>query len=533
MKKIFSKYIFNFSVLILLLFFLSHNSIAASISNSSNLSKNIIASGDTVAIVFFYTNDIHGQIKPYKSVWADSQNPPLVGGFAALKKYVDDYKNNNPDKLVILFDVGDMFQGTPEGDLTDGKLVIDCMNLIGYSAGTFGNHEFDRGEDKLIDLLNRINFKMPVSNVECSGKKLDDFVNLEYPEHNLKIGVTGVLTTETILIIGEKNLNKFKIKNETKSLRKTLKKMMRNKPDLTVCLSHCGTDFDSALIKKINGFDIIFGGHDHKGKEIPMKEKGVKTYLLSTFGKLSAVGKFEIIFDKINKKIIYDTNALVSLKIDETGEDSGIISFISDRSRDIENIMKVESGYSEDDLTKSNESDSYADSKLGNLLTDILRETGKTDLAFYNNSGIRGYILKGDILFRDVYQVEPFGNTIFTMKLKGVHIRNFLKNMLNDGYHSMQISGLILKYYKNRDIGKYYIETLTTSDGKEFLDDKMYTVSVPNYIGAANDGYSLFSKGVEKFDTLVFIRDALNDFFKKNNPYKYNIPPRIIFSGEK
>ncbi|MBP7654518.1 bifunctional metallophosphatase/5'-nucleotidase [Candidatus Dependentiae bacterium] len=522
----------NFKALfIILLFFGISNS--AIVFSAEKITGKTDYGFDTVAITFIYTNDIHGQIKPYKSVWLDTANPPLVGGFAVLKKYIDDYKRKNPDKLVVVFDAGDMFQGTPEGDLTDGRIVIDCMNLIGYSAGTLGNHEFDRGEDKLIELLNRVNFKMPAANVECSEKNIDEFVFLDYPEYNLKIAVTGLLTTETLRIIGKDKLKKFKIKKERSSLRKTLKKIKKSEPDLIVCLSHCGTEVDSGLIKRIKEVDIIFGGHDHKGKEKSMKRDGVKTFLLSTYGKLSYAGKFEIVYDRINKTIIYDTNVLVPLKITDIGEDSGMLEFIADKSKDIEKIMDVEVGFSEEDLTKSSEGDSYADSKLGNLLTDILRESGNADLAFYNNSGIRNNILKGKIMFRDVYQIEPFGNTVFTMELKGGDIKEFLSNMVNDGYHSMQMSGLILKYYKSKSDNKYYIESLTLNNGEELKNNKRYKVAVPNYIGGANDGYTLFGKGEEKHDTLIYIRDALNDFVKKNNPYKYNIPPRVIFLGEK
>ena len=49
---------------------------------------------------------------------------------------------------MLLVDVGDMFQGTPIGNKTKGKAVIDYFNTIGYAFAVPGNHDFDLGRDE-------------------------------------------------------------------------------------------------------------------------------------------------------------------------------------------------------------------------------------------------------------------------------------------------------------------------------------------------------------------------------------------------
>src|SRR5690348_6939125 len=80
-----------------------------------------------VSLTIVGTNDLHGQV---------GQLPTLAG-------YINNIKKTQPN--VLLLDGGDMFQGTLESNLGEGRAVVDAYNAMGYAAAAVGNHEFDFG----------------------------------------------------------------------------------------------------------------------------------------------------------------------------------------------------------------------------------------------------------------------------------------------------------------------------------------------------------------------------------------------------
>jgi 5'-nucleotidase len=89
------------------------------------------------------TNDLHGWVHPRRLERADG----VVleeGGLATLSGYVSILRAKNPGG-VLLLDAGDLFQGTLASNLTEGEVVIDAYNHLGYTAAAVGNHEFDYG----------------------------------------------------------------------------------------------------------------------------------------------------------------------------------------------------------------------------------------------------------------------------------------------------------------------------------------------------------------------------------------------------
>lgn len=89
------------------------------------------------------TNDLHGWVQPHDWKTPDGQTVQ-EGGLAAFAGYLANVRADNPDG-VILLDGGDLFQGTLVSNLTEGHVVIDLYNRLGYRAAAIGNHEFDYG----------------------------------------------------------------------------------------------------------------------------------------------------------------------------------------------------------------------------------------------------------------------------------------------------------------------------------------------------------------------------------------------------
>ena len=83
------------------------------------------------------TSDLHGAALPETD----------LGGLPLLAGYVNNLRaaRASDGGAVLLIDSGDTFQGDVESNLSEGALVVDAYNAIGYTAEAIGNHDFDFG----------------------------------------------------------------------------------------------------------------------------------------------------------------------------------------------------------------------------------------------------------------------------------------------------------------------------------------------------------------------------------------------------
>ena len=92
-------------------------------------------------IVVLYTNDVHCGVDDNI-------------GYAGLALYKKQMLEQTP--YVVLVDAGDAIQGAPIGTLSDGGYLIDIMNKVGYDFAIPGNHEFDNGMPRFLELAGKL-----------------------------------------------------------------------------------------------------------------------------------------------------------------------------------------------------------------------------------------------------------------------------------------------------------------------------------------------------------------------------------------
>lgn len=231
-----------------------------------------LAAGDMVKLTILHTNDVHSRIEPFPM---DGSKYEGLGGTArrsALIKSIRAKENN-----VLLFDAGDIFQGTPYFNKYGGELEIKLMSEMNYDAATMGNHDFDNGLAGFYKQLPHANFPILCSNYDFSNTLLNKST-LPYQifkKQGIRIGVFGI-GIKLAGLVGEINygdtvfLDPVKTANQTASLLKNDLKC-----DLVICLSHLGYKYDSdrdsdqKLAKNTRNIDLIIGGHTHTFMDQP------------------------------------------------------------------------------------------------------------------------------------------------------------------------------------------------------------------------------------------------------------------------
>ena len=116
-------------------------------------------------------------------------------GFAGLKQVMDRLESQG--YTVILADDGDAIQGEVLGILTKGEAMIDLMNEVGYDVSIPGNHEFDYGMDRFLELVEKADHPYISCNFVKDGELVfDPYTIIE--EQGIKIAFVGITTPTTV-----------------------------------------------------------------------------------------------------------------------------------------------------------------------------------------------------------------------------------------------------------------------------------------------------------------------------------------------
>lgn len=151
------------------------------------------ALAQSTTINLYAINDFHGS----------------VDKIAQVGYYLKTQKKNNPN--TVLINSGDMFQGSIQSNSNYGKLLTECMDEIGFSAMTYGNHEFDWGMDVLKDLAKYGNTPFLGANIyhwdpntrqfgTFADELAKEYVTVTLP-NKVKVGIIGVIGKDQITSI--------------------------------------------------------------------------------------------------------------------------------------------------------------------------------------------------------------------------------------------------------------------------------------------------------------------------------------------
>ncbi len=499
-------------------------------------------------IVILYTNDVHCGV--------DAGKPKGSMGFANLAAYKKEMEATHNN--VVLVDAGDAIQGEAIGTLSNGDYLVDIMNFVGYDFATYGNHEFDYGMDKALELLT----KSKATYLSCNfmdlrtNKAVTDAYAIE-TYGDVKVAYVGIATPETIT---KSTPTYFQDENGNyiygfcqggngqelyDAVQKSVDAAKAEGADYIIGLGHLGVDEQSApwrstdVIANTTGFDAMIDGHSHSTIECQMvKDKDGKEIPLSSTGtKLMNIGKMTISADgKITTELVNNYTE-VDAATDEFIK--GIQAKFEDKLNEV--VAKTEVTLAVNNPTTGNRLIRSQETNLGDLCADAYRTILGTDIAFVNGGGIRADIPAGDITYGDVIAVHPFGNTACSVEATGQEIVDALEMAsrsapdANGGF--LQVSGLKYTIDTNVDStvvlddDKMFVEVagdrrvgnvqVLNKDGKyEPIDLKAtYSLASHNYmLLSGGDGINMFmdNKVIEKdvmADNLVlitYIRDHLN-----------------------
>ncbi|WP_075983055.1 5'-nucleotidase C-terminal domain-containing protein [Bacillus massilinigeriensis] len=433
----------------------------------------------------------------------------------------------------LLLDAGDVFTGTLYFNKYEGLADLEFMELIGYDAMTFGNHEFDKKTDTLAKFVKETDFPLLSANVDFSkdanmkgyfndsitsspkgGQVYNGMVKTIDGE---KVGIFGLTTAETPSISspGEGVVFEDYIA-QAKKMVESFEKQGVNK---IIALTHIGYDDgggdnDVTLAKEVEGIDIIVGGHSHTKIDAPVLDTtgNEPTVIVSANEYSKFLGTVDVEFDP-SGKIISQAGKLIELEAKDADgnfllkDDPEAAQILETKYKPAVVEMQQQVVAKTDvDLNGERASVRTGETNLGNLITDGMLAKAKTInpdtvIALQNGGGIRASINKGNITLSDVLTVLPFGNALGIMELKGSEIRSGLEHGLaltpeqNGGF--LHVAGMKFTYDSSLPAGsKLKTVEVKGKDGNfsALKDDESYYVATNIFTAKGGDGFEEFGK---------------------------------------
>ena len=492
---------------------------------------------ESKGIVVLYTNDVHCGVDDNI-------------GYAGVAAYKNAYEKAGYE--VVLVDSGDAVQGATIGTLSKGEYIVEIMNELGYAAAAVGNHEFDYGMDRFMELTELADYDYVAANfVDKDGNLVvDAYTIVEAGGH--KIAFVGAATPETFTssspaYFQDENGNFIYGFCEGGDgsdfyavIQSAVDSAAAEGADIVIVLSHLGTNLESApysasdLIENTNGIDAVLDGHSHSvwAGEIVLNKDGEEVLLSSTGTKLENLGSLTIVdtedgidfTTELHHEVIFQDDAMAAFVAgikEEYAELAQTVVAKTDVDLTIVDPTLTDSEGKPLRIVRSQETN------LGDLCADAYRAMSGADIAFVNGGGIRTSIPAGDITYEQIISVHPFGNAMCVVEATGQEILDALemsaRKLPSENGGFLQVSGISF------DIDMSVEPTVVTDDKGLFVEvsgdrriknvkvgdapidpDATYTLASHNYmLKESGDGINMFADNVLLQDSVLLDNQVL------------------------
>ena len=476
---------------------------ATSVDGHSDANNDKLCDACSISVIttfdFYAINDLHGK-------FTDTENTVGVEGLTTYLK-TSAALDDNP----IFLSSGDMWQGGGYSNITKGKIITDWMNALGFASMTLGNHEFDWGEEYIIENEKLASFPMLAINIyeKSTNKQVEYCQSSVMIECNgLQVGIIGAAGDNYSSISSDKVEDVyFKTGSQLTALVKAESQKLRNEgADIIVYSLHDGysqstsdkTISNSALssyydISLSNGYvDIVFEGHTHRSYAVADSQS---VYHLQNSGDNGGISHAELEYNFANGNYtVTQAEHIPSTKYRDL-EDDAIIAEILEKHK--ESVAKADTVVGQNDIQRDKDS-------LRSIIAQLYFNAGnerwgdKYDIVLgggFMTVRSPGYLRYGILTYADLEAILPFDNKIVLCSIKGRDLSSKFVNTSNSNY---------FVYYG--EYGKTVRESIDYDATYYVIVDTYTALYAPNKLTI-----------VEEYDDNVFARDLLANHIKAGN----------------
>jgi len=499
------------------------------------------------------TNDFHGSL----------QRLPILAGFVANVRAARAADGG----AVLLIDAGDMFQGTLESNLNEGKAVIEAYSALGYSAAAVGNHEFDfgpagpavtaQGDDDprgaLKDRAGEAKFPLLTANIldAESGNRIKWQhmpASTTVKAAGITVGIIGVTTEATPFTTMPANFAGLRMGDTAAAIKAEAERLRGDGADFIVVAAHIGgkcTDFanpddasscdgNEELPRLLDALppgtiDMVVGGHTHSG----MAHRIGKVAVIESYSSARAFGRVDLRISGsgvITAVKIHPPQLLCPVPEGQPPPPPAECKPPDYEGRPVvpdPQMTELIAPYLEAAKARREEpigvevaatlAATYdAESPAGNLFADLmLQARPDADVALTNGGGLRADVPAGPLTYGAVYESQPFDNRFAIVTLQGRHLRKLIADNLQAKNGIFSWAGLTARARCKK--GQLDIQ-LFDRRGRPIADGKTIKVATSDFLASGGDDgivgrLDLPAGAVQSTD--VVIRDAMVAVLRK------------------
>lgn len=505
----------------------------------------------TYKITILHTNDHHGHF--WRSEYGEY-------GLSAQKTLVDGIRREVAAEggSVLLLSGGDINTGVPESDLQDAEPDFRGMNLIGYDAMAVGNHEFDNPLTVLRQQEKWAKFPFLSANIyqKSTGERLFKPWAI-FKRQDLKIAVIGLTTDDTAKIGNPEFFTDIEFRKPAEEAKVVIQELQMNeKPDVMIATTHMGHydngnhgsnapgDVEMARSLPEGALAMIVGGHSQdpvcmaaeNKKQVdyvpgtpcaPDKQNGIWIVQAHEWGKYVGRADFEfrngemkmvnyqLIPVNLKKKVTWeDGKSEHVLYTPEIAENAQMLSLLSPFQNKGKAQLDVKIGAVNDRLEGDRSKVRFVQTNMGHLILAAQMARTGADFGVMSGGGIRDSIDGGDITYKSVLKVQPFGNVVVYADMNGKDVTDYLTAVAqmkpdSGAYSQFARVSFVAKEGKLNDL---------KINGEPVDPAKTYRMATLSFNATGGDGYPRIDNKPGYVNTGFIDAEVLKEYIQKNSP---------------
>ncbi|EBY7576226.1 bifunctional UDP-sugar hydrolase/5'-nucleotidase [Salmonella enterica subsp. enterica serovar Java] len=505
----------------------------------------------TYKITILHTNDHHGHF--WRSEYGEY-------GLAAQKTLVDSIRKEVAQEggSVLLLSGGDINTGVPESDLQDAEPDFRGMNLIGYDAMAVGNHEFDNPLTVLRQQEKWAKFPFLSANIyqKSTGERLFKPWAI-FTRQDIKIAVIGLTTDDTAKIGNPEYFTDIEFRKPAEEAKVVIQELnMNEKPDVIIATTHMGHydngdhgsnapgDVEMARSLPAGSLAMIVGGHSQdpvcmaseNKKQVnyvpgtpcaPDKKNGIWIVQAHEWGKYVGRADFEfrngemkmvnyqLIPVNLKKKVTWDNGKSERvLYTPEIAENPQMLSLLTPFQNKGKAQLEVKIGSVNGLLEGDRSKVRFVQTNMGRvILAAQIARTG-ADFGVMSGGGIRDSIEAGDITYKSVLKVQPFGNIVVYADMSGKEVVDYLTAVAQ----MKPDSGAYPQFANVSFVAKEGKLTDLKIKGEPVDPAKTYRMATLSFNATGGDGYPRIDNKPGYVNTGFIDAEVLKEFIQQNSP---------------
>ncbi|EDE8555224.1 bifunctional UDP-sugar hydrolase/5'-nucleotidase [Salmonella enterica subsp. enterica serovar Minnesota] len=505
----------------------------------------------TYKITILHTNDHHGHF--WRSEYGEY-------GLAAQKTLVDSIRKEVAQEggSVLLLSGGDINTGVPESDLQDAEPDFRGMNLIGYDAMAVGNHEFDNPLTVLRQQEKWAKFPFLSANIyqKSTGERLFKPWAI-FTRQDIKIAVIGLTTDDTAKIGNPEYFTDIEFRKPAEEANVVIQELnMNEKPDVIIATTHMGHydngdhgsnapgEVEMARSLPAGSLAMIVGGHSQdpvcmaseNKKQVnyvpgtpcaPDKQNGIWIVQAHEWGKYVGRADFEfrngemkmvnyqLIPVNLKKKVTWDNGKSERvLYTPEIAENPQMLSLLTPFQNKGKAQLEVKIGSVNGLLEGDRSKVRFVQTNMGRvILAAQIARTG-ADFGVMSGGGIRDSIEAGDITYKSVLKVQPFGNIVVYADMSGKEVVDYLTAVAQ----MKPDSGAYPQFANVSFVAKEGKLTDLKIKGEPVDPAKTYRMATLSFNATGGDGYPRIDNKPGYVNTGFIDAEVLKEFIQQNSP---------------